>query len=200
MNFNALSFLSYCVLWFSMAVSYGTTQLFTHSPLSVGQGRELGRKKRKQNSRVEKKKNKKLFTEKGKENNNSRDNNIIYIYKTVMHRAIAHHPPTNAQPVPRPQLLPPSQLPSVLQFTHDAIQYGISLWPVVLILHPTSSLYLSTPLPSRTVQEVEICLASALLSKDNKQMICQELPFLFPSVHINQGVDTPANIYIIPRF
>lgn len=33
---------------------------------------------------------------KGKENNNSRDNNIIYIYKTVMHRAIAHHPPTNA--------------------------------------------------------------------------------------------------------
>ena len=47
-----------------------------------------------------------------------------------MHNAIAHHPLTDAQPVPEqwsplPHLTPPS-----LYIEHDVTWSGISLWPV----------------------------------------------------------------------
>jgi len=45
-----------------------------------------------------------------------------------MHKAVADHPLTDAQPVPEQQPLPPGQLSPVFQ--HDVIRCGISLWSV----------------------------------------------------------------------
>ena len=45
-----------------------------------------------------------------------------------MHNAIAHHPLTNAQPVPEQRL--PASFSPILYTEHDVIWYGISLWPV----------------------------------------------------------------------
>ena len=50
--------------------------------------------------------------------------------KQVMHNAIAHHPLTNAQPVPEPQAATPWPTPPSFIVQHDVIWYGISLWPV----------------------------------------------------------------------
>ena len=44
-----------------------------------------------------------------------------------MYNAIAHHPLTNAKPVPKQQSLPHGQLPH-LYTEHTG--YGISLWPI----------------------------------------------------------------------
>ena len=46
--------------------------------------------------------------------------------KQVMHNA--HHPPTDAQPVP--EQWPPASFPPSLYTGHDVLWYGISLWPV----------------------------------------------------------------------
>jgi len=46
-----------------------------------------------------------------------------------MHKAIAHYPPTNIQPVPDQQLLLPANCPSFI-VVHDTIWYRIFLWPV----------------------------------------------------------------------
>ena len=61
--------------------------------------------------------------------------------KQVMHNAIAHHPLTDAQPVPEQQ--PPASFPPRLYTEHDVLWYGRSLWPVwvtVLAVSPPSFL------------------------------------------------------------
>ena len=50
--------------------------------------------------------------------------------KQVVHNAIAHHSPTDAQLVPEQRSAPPGQLLSSLYTGHDIIWYGIFLWPV----------------------------------------------------------------------
>ena len=49
--------------------------------------------------------------------------------KQVMHNAIAHHLPTDAQLVPE-QRSPPRPAPPSLYTRHDVTWYGIPLWPV----------------------------------------------------------------------
>lgn len=47
-----------------------------------------------------------------------------------MHKAITHHPLTNAQPVLEQWRLPQSTPFSFMAFfPHDVMCYGISLWP-----------------------------------------------------------------------
>ena len=53
-----------------------------------------------------------------------------------MHSAIAHHPPTDAQPVPE-QRPPRPAFPSLCP-EHDVTWYGMSLWPVWLCPLPAS--------------------------------------------------------------
>ena len=51
--------------------------------------------------------------------------------KQVMHNAIAHHVPTDAQLVPEQQYAPPPPpTPPSLYTGHDVTWYGIPLWPV----------------------------------------------------------------------
>ena len=50
--------------------------------------------------------------------------------KQVMHKAIAHHPLTDAQPVPEQWAATPWLTPTSFIVQHDIIWYGISLWPV----------------------------------------------------------------------
>ena len=57
--------------------------------------------------------------------------------KQVRHNAIAHHPLTDAQPVPEQRSLPPANSPSFYT-AHDAIWYGIALWAVGLCPLPAS--------------------------------------------------------------
>ena len=69
--------------------------------------------------------------------------------KQEMHKAIAHHPIIDAQPVPE-QLHPHWPTPlSFRVYLHNITWYGISLWPVQissLVLSPPSSLHPPIPL------------------------------------------------------
>ena len=67
--------------------------------------------------------------------------NITQTKCLAQRKTIAHHPPTDAQPVP--EHLPPASSPPSLYTEHDVIWYGIFLWPVwvtVLAVSPPSFL------------------------------------------------------------
>jgi len=64
--------------------------------------------------------------------------------KKVRHNAIAHHPPTDALPVPRQQPLPPIQFPPSF-FVHRGMEYSFGQFgSAVLSVSPPSFLCTSS--------------------------------------------------------
>lgn len=79
-----------------------------------------------------------------------------------MQSAVAHHLPTDVQPVPKQQ--PPASFPPSLHTEHVFIWYGVSLWPAgVSCPRCVFSQFLVLPslLTGRTAEEAEESLTTA---------------------------------------
>ena len=117
-------------------------------------------------------------------------------------QAIAHHPPTDARPVPK-QHLPTQPSPHHFQvFLHGVIRYGIFLWPVQASCPgavPSQQLLLPQPCQNsmtRLETEMSLAVCSTAQQQLRHQCIINTVFLLKPKQHHTRNYE--ENINSIP--